>query len=721
MDFKSLREDKLKLSQEQFADIYDVSIEQVQLWDAGDLTGFELSLIQKIASKSNLDFNDIMNYEKPRVEALKADYTWGKADLTKKSLKEYLHEALDKTQITQDYKKKYIDDFKIGMDTNLLKPSIAIVGRSDTGKSTLINSLIGMDKMPTSWTPTTSIAVYIKHINERPSFIKEDAWIFANECDGENIWNSKRLSDEEYCKKWKIAAGEIDILRKFGTRQGGGLETNAGSAVVFIDAPVLLNCDIVDLPGFGTETERDDEITLEVAQKTDILIYLSQANGFMRIEDIEYLKQNVRNLPVWEQKGVNNIRPLSNLFVVASQAHVISGGNEIELKNILNKGYENFSKTLAGDYWNARKNISGYEYSKKVVSNRFFTYTTDIPALCERFLSELKAIIEQLPQQIYQRAIAFAHQYVDARKPELKAEIVKFEKIADDRDKYSKLLDDIKKTKVQRADDNDRSKKEIKDKIQLLRAESLDEYSKYCSETLNTDALVRKIKNKKIKNKKEEIECFASQLQDEMQDKCSQLLDEKSEELSISIKNYVTHYSEGIQTCFQKSDVDVDFDVRFAFASAISKIGIIGGLGAYLAGEAVFLLGSFNFCVGVGGQIAFGAIALGPIGMFIGLAIAASLGIAKLFGGGWEKSIAKKIVKAYEKNDVVAKYHNAIVNYWDDTDSAFNKATKKLDEEWDAYVKTLQNTVNEYSVETIQENIVALKNIESFFDNIPLS
>ena len=67
----------------------------------------------------------------------------------------------------------------------------------------------------------------------------------------------------------------------------------------------MLNCDIVDLPGFGTETDSDDEITLKAAQRTDVLIYLSQANGFMRIEDIEYLKQNVRNLPIWEKKGDN--------------------------------------------------------------------------------------------------------------------------------------------------------------------------------------------------------------------------------------------------------------------------------------------------------------------------------------------------------------------------------------------------------------------------------
>lgn len=290
MNFKSLREDKLKLSQEQFASVYGLDLSAVKELEKNNNPG--LDIIQAIIQKTGMSFEEVTSFEKPKLKAFEAKYTWEKADFTKKSLIEYIRDSLTRMEVSEEHKEKYIKDFQLGIDANLVKPSISIVGRSDTGKSTLINSLIGMEKMPTSWTPTTSIAVYIKHIKERPNFIKEDAWVFASECDGENLWNAKRLYDEEYCKKWKIASGEIDILRKFGTRQGGGLSTNAGSAVVFIDAPILLNCDIVDLPGFGTETDSDDEITLKAAQRTDVLIYLSQANGFMRIEDIEYLKQN---------------------------------------------------------------------------------------------------------------------------------------------------------------------------------------------------------------------------------------------------------------------------------------------------------------------------------------------------------------------------------------------------------------------------------------------
>lgn len=91
--------------------------------------------------------------------------------------------------------------------------------------------------------------------------------------------------------------------------------------------PCLKSLRYCDLPGFGTETESDDDITFATAQKADVVLYLSQANGFMRIEDITYLKRNISELPTWEKKGENSLKPLSNLFVIASQAHTVNSGN----------------------------------------------------------------------------------------------------------------------------------------------------------------------------------------------------------------------------------------------------------------------------------------------------------------------------------------------------------------------------------------------------------
>ena len=503
MDFKSLRSDKLKLTQEEFANLYGISIQEVQELDK---TGKpDMDLIVKIATKSGLDFNTILSYEKPRVKPISAKDTWEKTNFTKKSLSGYLNSALEQMDIPDDMRKNYIDDLEIGIMSKFVKPTVAIVGRSDTGKSTLINSLIGAEKMPAKWTPTTSTAVYVKHIKDRPAFIHDEAWIFKRECGNEKFWNSKRLYDEKYCEKWKVTGGDLSLLETYSTRQGGGLKTEAGSAVVFVDAPILLNCDIIDLPGYGTETASDDVITAKTAAHADVLIYLSLASGFLRIEDIEYLKNNVRTLPVLEKKGENGLKPLANLFVVA-----------------------------------------------------------------------------------------------------------------------------------------------------------------------------------------------------------------------VKVKEYVSDYQEGVQASFQEANLNADFDAGYAFASSLAKIGIIGGLGAFLAADAAFAFGSWAFLFGIGGQIALFANFLGPIGIVAGALISAGLGIMKLFGGGWEKSVAKKLVNAYEEKGVTDQYRKAINEYWAQTETAFDQAAEQLDQAWTAYVERLQTTVDSYDIEQIETSLTAAKGIQNFFEHIPL-
>ena len=163
--------------------------------------------------------------------------------------------------------------------------------------------------------------------------------------------------------------------------------------------------------------------------------------------------------------------------------------------------------------------------------------------------------------------------------------------------------------------------------------------------------------------------------------------------------------------------------VQFAYsflASSLAKIGIIGGLGAFLAADAAFAFGSWAFLFGIGGQIALFANFLGPIGIVAGALISAGLGIMKLFGGGWEKSVAKKLVNAYEEKGVTDQYRKAINEYWAQTETAFDQAAEQLDQAWTAYVERLQTTVDSYDIEQIETSLTAAKGIQNFFEHIPL-
>lgn len=648
-----------------------------------------LPVVQKILEKTGVSYEELTGWKKPIPKHLDVNNTWEKANFTKCTLSDYISTALGDKNLPDEYKKAYVEDLNNVITANLVKPKVAIVGRSDTGKSTLINALLGTDKMPTSWTPTTSIAVYIKHVADKPAFIEEDAWVFANQVGAECLWDERKLNDESYCRSWKIAAGGVEILHSFGTRQGENYNKEAGSAVVFIDAPVLKTCDIVDLPGFGTETESDDDITFATAQKADVVLYLSQANGFMRIEDITYLKRNISELPTWEKKGENSLKPLSNLFVIASQAHTVNSGNRVQLEKILDVGCANLIKTLPNEYWANRKKLSGYDYADngfKELRSRFFAYTIDIPDICSPFNNALTEILESLPAIKNERTKAFVKSYVELRKPNLINELHKYEGIVRERDKYVTLLSEIEKNELSRTQDNDKRKKGVRDEIARLSSESIDEFSEYMAATINTDALVRLMKDRGIKNTKGDIEVFWSYLQSMIQERCETILAEKSEILSEKTKEYITSYAKNISYPFENNSIDVDFDAGWAFASAI------------LTGVARFLFGS--------------------IGIVIGLLIAGGLGL--VFGGGWEKSVAEKIVAHFDENDFSEKFRDRIRQYWQQTEEAFDKAAAELENEWDTYVRNLRDTVNGYDIQEIQHRIASLNYLSDFFKNIPL-
>ena len=631
---------------------------------------------------------------------------------------------MDTADILDDQKQKYLDGLIKTIKTNLVKPKVTIVGRSDTGKSTLINSLLGEDKMPTSWTPTTAIAVYIKHMEDKPDFMEQDVWVFANHHEGETLWDASRFCDEEYCRAWKIAGGDIGILHSFGTRQGGGQFTEAGSAVVFVDAPILQVCDIVDLPGFGTELESDDLITFRTARCADVIIYLSHASQFMQIADINYLNQNIQGLPVWE-KSVNQLEPLANLFVVASQAQSVNHGNPTELRKILRSGSERLAQTFPDHYWAKRQAASGFpeEWYADALPQRFFTYTTDIPDLCEKFNAELKSCLETLPYIVTKQAKEAIRAYAEKRKPNLQNEILRYEGIINERNKYVELLKEIDANEDERKRKDSEAQGRVQDEIKRLSAAAREEFIQYCSETVNVDAIMEQLKSKGIKNKKEDIELFTTQYQNSIQQRCDAILAEKSEDITKTIHEYIANFSSGIYAgASDEGAVHVDFDAFWAFASALGKIGLWGGIGGTVAGIGAM---AFGFAVlNALGDVAFAAggfsIIAGPIACVAGLGIIAVLGTVKLFGGGWEKSVAKKFVKAFEEKNIQNIYLTSIQTYWNQTSTAFTQAAAQMDAEWNTYVEKLRKSVEEKDLDKLNREISSLRALSDFFENIPL-
>ena len=712
-------EKRLNLNSQQFADFLGIDISDVKTFEQNSV--LDLDAIDTLIRKTDLKYEDIMSSNSQQKIVFHANDSWKKAGTLKANLLSYISYQLDGMNIPASISYRYVEGLMQGINMIMRKPKMVLVGRSDTGKSTLINSLLQSELMPAFWTPATSIAVYIKHKNDRPRFIQEDVWVFLDHVGDEKGWDVDRLGEETYCKEWMMEKGNLDLLNEFGTRRGKNWldrivnhsntqGPTAGAAVVFVNAPILKDVDIIDLPGYGTEVEQDTKITFKTAGQADILVYLSQANGFMRIEDINYLKQNIRQLPVFEKQGETEIAPLANLFIVASQAHTVNHGNPNELEKILKSGAFRLADTISRNYWDSRKELSGYKdlnYSKVVLPGRFFTYTTDIPDLCSKFIEQLEIIIHQLPKYLDHQVKEFVTQYIEAKRVDLEKEIQTFEDAILEREKYEQLLQDLKDSEWERKEHNNREKDRIIGLIQNYKSECRESFSSYYAKIMNVKRIISNMKSMEVKNKKEQVVLYASRLQDQLSSTCEELIKQKVKVLKKEIDKFTDSFNDDINTPFEKAAIDVSFDPNEVLFSAFGAIGGVLGAGMAVAGFSSITVGMFS-TVGVSSIF-------GPIGIGVGITAVAILGIRHI-AGGWQKYVAEDIIKKFEDNNVREKYEDGFDLYWEGVEARFINAYLELDKRYDEYLENLKEHATDSDPETQRNNIIILKSILKMYN-----
>lgn len=732
-DLKDFRQNVLKQTQEEFAKLIGVRQDYVSRMEKSP-EGIEFSILLKIAEVTGTTLDELVGYKKSLPNALQVENTWESSAFIKKTLLDYIKDKSKDLSLHTEIKyEKLVLDLEKMIRTTIIKPAVAIVGMSDAGKSRLINSLLGIDKMPTSWTPTTSVSVHIKHIDDRPSFIQDEVWVFSGDKQG---FDTKKLYDETYCSKWKIASGPASILAEYGTRQGDKYDLEvASAAVVFVDSSILQICDIVDLPGFGTGDRRNDDILAQKSREfADIVVYMSIANGFLRATDIEFIKSTINSLPVIENEK-NGLSPLNNLFVVASQAHTVDNGSVIELDKILDSGSERLYSLIPEEIWENREEQSGFVHTESALRDRFFTYTTDKPYLRESFENEIRKLLEKLPPIINQNAMETIKNHTEVIKLDLKRAINQYEEVLIKREHCKKLLEEIAENEPNRVIENQKARQTVLEHIKNLQKETIHEFEREFTSVISVNYISDTIKEKKYKKKKEDIELLAGFLSSKLQAKLQNILKGKSEELNKIIDKYLQNFNVQINKFeSQLKGFDTPFDTVRIFASGLAGLATFGGLaiwastlgnlGAYiLVAKGVSVLSALGISVAGGTAGAASAVAAlgGPITLGIALAVIVAISVFAFTSGGWQKSIAKKLVKEYSKQNAFSQFELEIDKFWNETDVAFTTAADHLDAEWKKYVEDLHEMVHSSSVEEIKENIEKTEQLLHFFEEMPLS
>ncbi|KGX88666.1 hypothetical protein N781_09715 [Pontibacillus halophilus JSM 076056 = DSM 19796] len=730
-NLRDFRQDVLKITQAEFANLIGVRQDNVSRMEKNPET-IDLSMLMNIANATGQSLDQLVGYKKDVPQALEVENVWKENENMKHVLLDYLENNIEHLPLETEWYDNIVKELEEMFQTMFKKPKVAVVGMSDAGKSSLINALLGVEKMPTSWTPTTSISVHIKHINDRPEFIKDEATIFEG---SENGFDVNRIHQHSYYEETRLASGPTSILSEYGTRQGDYYSIeDASAAVVYLDSPILQLCDVIDLPGFGTgDRDMDDIMASQSTEFADATIYMSPANGFLRGTDIEFLKASLNALPAFENSQ-NELEPLNNLFVIASQAHTINHGNKVEVDSILDAGAERFYREVPEEIWENKSEVSNYQYTVEEIRKRFYSYTTDHAGLREDFEKNLRYLLETLPFIIKQNAWNMMNEYLDKYKKELEIEKVNFIEILDEREAKLEQLKQMKNDEPMRKYEMQKARKEVMEKIELFRDDTQASFEKEFSEIVSPDYIVNLIKSKGYKKKKDDMEHLASFISSKIQAKIQNILKYKSEDLNLIINQYIENF-EGAIHKHAYSDVrgfKIPFDTKKAFASGLAGIATFGGLafwastlgnlgGYILVAKGVSVLSAVGISVG-GTASAVTAISLigGPITLAIAVSVILGMGVFMLGSGGWKKNVAKKIVKEYSKQDALNKFSNVIDEFWDDTEFAFNSAADALEEEWQKKLSAMEEKVSYYSADDVRRSISEVEQMIKFLEEMPI-
>lgn len=727
-NLREFRQLKLKLNKKELAEQLEVEEKEIELLDRQEIRDIPYKYIERLARIAGITVGAVYDYEPFEVINIKDN--WSKNVKFKEGLIKLIED--EKRIILEKYASldevKYIDQIKKTLLCSIRKPRVALMGMSDAGKSSFINSIIGLEKMPVSWTPTTSIAVYIKHINDRPSFIHDETWIFKFKDDENNEWDINNIDNEEYCNRFKLSSGSVDILQDYGIRQGSKYSIeDAGSAVVYVDSDILKVCDIIDLPGFCTGDRENDDILSEKAKKqADIVVYMSQATGFLKGVDIEFLKGAIKAIPVLENKN-NKIEPLENLFIIASQAHNV--GNEDKIKDILNCGCDRLYNNIPVEVWHEKEEISGFSYNKEILKKRFYSYTIDRRDLRANFEQQFTILLEKLPSIILEQTILNLKSICVDNKVLMGKQIKQLELILKEKEKSKKMLENLKekeeKIKIENNEYRNTLINTIEDYKRLSKLSFDDMYDNFISIS-NIENIIDR---KGYRKKKEDIDLLIGYINSSLESKLENILKESSKKLSIDIEKYIGIFDKIIGDITEGTNINLSFDVKRLFASGLASAATLGGLsvwastlgnlgGYILVTKGVSILSAMGISIAGGTAAAVSTVSAigGPVVLGIGLAILAGLSVFSLLKGGWKRNVAKKIVKEYEKQNTKVKIHKILDDFWDSTIEAFNIGADNLEKEYSYQINNLYIASNSSSDEDIQRNIEKYKELIEIFD-----
>ncbi|MEG4332203.1 MULTISPECIES: dynamin family protein [unclassified Microcoleus] len=622
------------------------------------------------------------------------------------------------------------------------KPNVVLTGAFDSGKSYLANTLLGKKILPTGYQPATRVITIVCHVESRPEWFDGNVGIidekFWQDENGKLNFNFLYLEDRERCQKHFLQFGSFDLLERYGVHQydDSDDDSNDGghTAIVYVDAPLLKACNLIDLPGYSDkqdEVSKDVEKAKSATQIANVLLYASPAKGHINGQDMERLRNLLRLLPAPENE-CKDFPTLGNFFIVATQADPSIPDDE--LPKILNKASARLYKELDETAIEFRRKLTKQDITKEDVQKRFFTFWSERPDRCQRLFDDLTQLLrETLPKTVICRVDREINAVKYDNKQEYANSIEQYQTTIAKIDEYRKELEKAEKNEPERQRQMWQKRSEVSKCINDLEKDTRKSFQTYAEKQIDVDSIEKMI-SQRYDKKKEAQEYAPGYLVDLLQTHVENRISVNSEKLKAEIDAFLEKYPVPKLPNKDGIVVSIPFDTKGAFLGGIAGLGAYGALAAWaaslgnlggyiLVGKLVSLLSAL-FGATTGGTaavISFVSAIGGPIVLGIGLAAGFASLVWNLFGEAWQKRLAKEIHKHLTKQGVVNKFLAGIDQYWQETATAFDQGADAVEAKCKQYLKHLHEitSTDTQSKERIEQIIINLEKLRVFFANIP--
>lgn len=712
------------MSQTEFAAMLGVSQDKISRYEQGEPEDIPLSFFKNMAEKLGTSLQEILEktgveeVNTPKGTKLDIDYdnNWKKVDQSRSRLLKFIDANMQES-FNRYYPRanELKEQCKSIVKNCMRKKRIAVVGHYSSGKSTLINSVLGTDKLPMAWSPTTSTAIFLRHISDKPEYLNSSENVLVYKMSEERKFTVLDVYSEDEPAADLCIRGDYSLLKEYGTRsESATVNSEVAGMIVYLDSDILRSVDFIDLPGYGTEEVSDNELTTIMSTYMDVLIYLSSSNQFLISDEIAYLRNTIKTLPAFEHYGQNNVKPLGNLFIVASQAHFIP--NKDDLDKQIENGVSRFIKTIPTsmhEYFEGRSKTTGYD-TEKFFKSRFFSYTTNRKDRSERFETELKDFIEKIADASMTEVDTYLNRFIDTNCKTISADLDNYKKLKENlkeqEREYQNIIDKEPERikRVREAEDN------VYSAISNYSTSSRGDFKDAYDSIVNVDHIITVIKEKNLKRRKDDIKILADYLTAELEEKLNTTLSGYSNKLQFDIEKYLSDFENASVKDSINASMFVAFDVRRAFASGLTGLAALGALsfwassfgslgGYILVTKGVSILSMLGISISGGTATAVSAVSAigGPIVLGIAIAVLTTIVAFGIFSGGWQKEIAKNIVKAYSKQEygsnkdknALELYDEVIVDFWNKTKEAFTNAAKETENQWYKNLEMMHNMI----------------------------